>query len=65
MAAFRACMTSDRPRTLLESDLRDAEAVGVRGLPTYYIGRERFVGAKPEVVVRASIERALAAAPGS
>ena len=42
LAAYRACLASHRPDALLEGDMNDARASGVSGLPTLYVGRERF-----------------------
>ncbi|MBL8601273.1 MAG: vitamin K epoxide reductase family protein [Myxococcales bacterium] len=59
MAAYRACLASQRPEARLERDTNDARAAGVSGLPTLFIGRERFEGLQEAEAVRASIDRAL------
>jgi protein-disulfide isomerase/uncharacterized membrane protein len=46
MAAWRDCLESDFARKRLEADVETAESVGVRGLPTYFIGEQRFTGAR-------------------
>ncbi|MBI5516040.1 MAG: thioredoxin domain-containing protein [Deltaproteobacteria bacterium] len=56
---WRACMTSQRPEASLERDHNLAREVGVSGLPTFWIGTERFEGYKDADEVRGSIERAL------
>jgi protein-disulfide isomerase len=61
---FRACVTSDRTRSHLAADRNAAGECGVNGLPTMFIGRERFDGAVSEEAVRASIERAFRADAG-
>lgn len=61
MEAYRACMASQRPEVSLERDQNAARAAGVSGLPTLWIGRERFEGLTAAEVVRASIDRALSA----
>ncbi len=42
---FRADAASPATRARIEADAAEAEAAGVRSLPTVYIGRQRFVGA--------------------
>jgi protein-disulfide isomerase len=58
---WRACMASQRPEASLERDHNLAREVGVSGLPTFWIGVERFEGYKDAAEVRGSIERALRA----
>ena len=59
LEAYRACLASHRPDVLLERDMNDARAAGVAGLPTLYVGVERFEGLTDSDALRASIERAL------
>jgi uncharacterized membrane protein/predicted DsbA family dithiol-disulfide isomerase len=59
LEAYRACLASRRPDVLLERDMNDARAAGVSGLPTLYVGVERFEGLTDADTLRASIERAL------
>jgi len=59
MAAYRACLASPRPEVSLERDHNDARAANVSGLPTLWIGRERFEGLQTAEAVRGSIDRAL------
>jgi protein-disulfide isomerase len=61
MAAFDTCVASDETRTRLESDHNLAGELGVRGLPTFWIGDERYVGVQPPEVIRDAIERAKSA----
>jgi protein-disulfide isomerase len=58
--AFRACLASDAPARRIAADEADAQVAGVRGLPTYWIGETRYVGAPSAEVLR---ERILAATP--
>ncbi|MBP6831555.1 MAG: thioredoxin domain-containing protein [Deltaproteobacteria bacterium] len=59
MDAWRACLASRRPDAALERDMNDARSAGVSGLPTLYVGVERFEGLTDADTLRASIERAL------
>lgn len=62
ITAYRSCLASRRPDVVLERDHTDARAARVSGLPTLWIGREKFEGFTSAEALRASIERALAAA---
>ena len=57
--AYRACLASQRPDVRIEGDMNDARASGVSGLPTMFVGRERFEGLTDADTLRGSIERAL------
>ena len=59
MEAYRACVASDRPDSVLEADFKAAESAEVRGLPTFFIGARRFEGLQRAGTVRAAIEQAL------
>jgi predicted DsbA family dithiol-disulfide isomerase len=59
MAVYRDCVSSARTSASLERDRSDANASGVQGLPTMYVGSERFEGAITAPTLRASIDRAL------
>jgi protein-disulfide isomerase/uncharacterized membrane protein len=61
MATYRSCLASRRPDVLLERDANDARAAGVGGLPTLWIGREKFEGFTAADALRSSIDRALRA----
>lgn len=56
---FRRCVDSDRVAQRLRADQSDADTAGIRGLPTFWIGEERFEGVHESEVLRTSIERAL------
>jgi protein-disulfide isomerase len=56
---FRSCVASAHVTERLRADGAAAAAVGVRGLPTFWIGQERFEGVQDGAVLRASIDRAL------
>jgi protein-disulfide isomerase len=58
---YAACLTAPRIDARLEQDRNAATNAGVHGLPTMFVGRERFGGVVPAEQLRASIERALAA----
>lgn len=57
--AFRDCVSNDRTRSHIASDRNAARECGVQGLPTMFIGHERFDGVVDEETLRESIERAL------
>jgi len=56
---FRRCVSSERVAKRLQADKAAAAAAGIRGLPTLWIGTERFEGVQSDVAMRASIDRAL------
>jgi predicted DsbA family dithiol-disulfide isomerase/uncharacterized membrane protein len=60
MQAYGECMASDRPDRRLSSDLEDARAIGLRGLPTFFVNDVRLEGLKDANVVRGAIDHALA-----
>lgn len=60
MNTFRTCMESDKYRPLVEKDLHDGLAAGVRGTPTFLINGKLVVGAQPFSVFQREIEAALA-----
>jgi protein-disulfide isomerase len=59
MQDFRACLNAPRVAARLERDRDAATHSEVRGLPTMFVGHERFEGVVPEAQLRASIDRAL------
>jgi uncharacterized membrane protein/protein-disulfide isomerase len=60
IGAFGSCLVAERTKNRLLYDRRDAEACKVEGLPTFWIGKERFDGrVRDAETLRASIERAL------
>ncbi|NKB87753.1 MAG: thioredoxin domain-containing protein [Acidobacteria bacterium] len=54
---LRACMESDTTTARLERDLNLANQVGVRSLPTFWIGRQKFVGTSDPRTVREALDR--------
>lgn len=56
---FRSCVGSPRIEERLRADQSAATTAGIRGLPTFWIGNERFEGVHQGPVLRSSIERAL------
>jgi predicted DsbA family dithiol-disulfide isomerase len=56
---FRNCVRSQWVEDRLRADQDAAATVGIRGLPTFWIGEERFEGVHERTVLRSSIERAL------
>jgi protein-disulfide isomerase len=56
---FRECLASDRTRSHIAADRNAARECGVQGLPTMFIGHERFDGFVEEGPLRESVERAL------
>jgi protein-disulfide isomerase len=64
LRAFGACLRDERTRSRLAADRNAASESGVSGLPTMFVGNERFEGLVDEAALRASIERALAADGG-
>ncbi|MBL8683396.1 MAG: thioredoxin domain-containing protein [Myxococcales bacterium] len=68
MPAYRACVAAERTTSHIASDRNAAGECAVSGLPTMFIGHERFDGLVDEDALVASIERALhpdAGAPAS
>lgn len=67
MDAYRACLASTRPESRINRDNELAHQTGVSGLPTFWVGTERFEGPQTPQTLRASIDRALhpAARPGT
>ncbi|MDP3277582.1 MAG: thioredoxin domain-containing protein [Deltaproteobacteria bacterium] len=63
MTSFRHCVSSEQTTSRLQDHRNDARDSAVNGLPTMFIGHERFDGYIDAPVVRASIERAFAGPP--
>jgi protein-disulfide isomerase len=57
MDEFRACLESEDTVKRLAADLEAAKEAEVSGLPTGFIGNERFAGVRPAADVRRAIER--------
>lgn len=60
LPAFGACLTADETSARLERESALFETVGLRGLPSTFIGDELIVGAQPREVIEAALERAAA-----
>lgn len=58
--SYRACMDSPLPEERLAADEADARRLGVRALPTVFVGTTRFDGVPETGALIASIEAALA-----
>lgn len=58
MQAWRDCLESDFARRALERQVQEAESLGIRALPTYYIGAQRFTGARPAAELREAMAAA-------
>lgn len=58
MDEFRACLDSEATQKRLADDLEAAKQAEVKGLPTGFIGHERFDGVRPAAELRRAIERA-------
>ena len=57
VGAFDACMSSDRPDAILRRDAEEAKALGIRALPTLFIGDTKFEGAPSAERLRRELER--------
>lgn len=58
MQRFTRCLDSREKSSVVARDLRDAERLGLRGTPTFFINGRILVGAQPYPVFRAYIEDA-------
>lgn len=52
-AAFRACVTSEKYKTAVQSDLVEAMKIGANGTPTFVVGKSTPDGVEGEVVMGA------------
>src|SRR5262245_56178675 len=57
--AFAACLDGGQFRPLVQRDLDEGRALGVRGTPTFFVNGLRLVGAQPIENFRESVEQAL------
>jgi protein-disulfide isomerase len=64
LTSFRECITDKRTAERIKLEMDEARAAGVRGLPTYWIGKQRFSGLADEAKIRAGIDAALRASGG-
>ncbi|MEM9188768.1 MAG: thioredoxin domain-containing protein [Myxococcota bacterium] len=55
-AALEQCLASSQPRETLEEHRAAAEALGVRGIPTLFIGGQRLEGLQSREVLEARLE---------
>jgi len=62
---LRQCMSSDATTAHLERDLKLASQVNVRSLPTFWIGRQKFVGTSDPATVRQALDRWVRMPPDS
>lgn len=58
-AVFESCLLSEDTQAKLAANRELATSVEVRGLPTFWIGDERFEGSHDSDALKSSIERAL------
>lgn len=58
--AFEACLKAPATQERIEADLTLLRQAGFEGLPTTYVGAQRFVGAQSEATLRDAFERAAA-----
>lgn len=61
-AALRECLGSTRPDARLEADADEARTLGVRRLPTCFVGEQRFEGLQEEATLRRALEHAITGA---
>lgn len=54
---LRRCMSSEATNAHLERDLKLARQLNVRSLPTFWIGRQKFVGTSDPATVRQALDR--------
>jgi protein-disulfide isomerase len=54
---LRRCMSSEASTEHLERDLKLAQQLNVRSLPTFWIGRQKFVGISDPATVRKALDR--------
>ncbi|MFP4598957.1 MAG: DsbA family protein [Persicimonas sp.] len=57
---FEADMKEDAFDKQIDADMQEADTLGVRGTPTFFIDGTRMVGAKPAAAIEQAIEEALA-----
>ncbi len=56
---FSACMDTQETRPLVDAQSEWCRSKGVTGTPTFFVGDEMLVGAKPYSDIKAAIDRAL------
>jgi protein-disulfide isomerase len=60
-AAFAQCLDARRFAAAIDTDVREAEALGVTGTPTFFVNGRPLVGAHPVEAFREVIDAALKA----
>ncbi len=60
MDAYRKCIESDTPEETIARDEELASEIGLRALPTFFVGTQRFEGVRGREDLVAAIESALA-----
>ncbi|MEM9187824.1 MAG: thioredoxin domain-containing protein [Myxococcota bacterium] len=58
LEALDRCAEDERSLQRLRSDVGMAQALGVRGLPTFFVGNEMFRGVPSQEEIQASLQRA-------
>ncbi|MBZ5569936.1 MAG: thioredoxin domain-containing protein [Acidobacteriia bacterium] len=59
---FKSCLSSGATRAIIQRDSEDGSALGVRGTPTFFLGRQRIVGAPETAKFEQLLNQALAGA---
>jgi predicted DsbA family dithiol-disulfide isomerase/rhodanese-related sulfurtransferase len=59
---FKSCLGSGATRAIIQRDREDGHALGVRGTPTFFLGRQRIVGAPEMAKFEQLLNQQLAAA---
>jgi protein-disulfide isomerase len=65
MVKFTAAIDAERFTAILERDKKEAERAGIDGTPTFFVNGTPLVGAQPQAVFAAAIDKALAAGPAA
>ncbi len=65
LAAFTACLESDRHEAAIRAGFEDGSAAGVTGTPSFFINGRMVVGAKPIQEFKSIIEEELARLEGA
>lgn len=62
LVAFRACMTNPETEDRVRADIKQAEQLGARGTPSFFINGRSLTGAQPFEAFKALIDEELAKA---
>ncbi len=57
---YRSCIDDPGTAERVRTERKEAQGMGIRSLPTFWIGREKFIGLPTNAVLRASLDRAVA-----